>query len=169
VLVAVAVALVALQAGTLLAVREPGGHGEDIRPALALARADGVAGLPIVLSSRTPAVELAAYARADERRLIGVRVQRTGARVWGARQPRALRDAALGEQPRLILLLRGSQAPGCGWRSRTRAELLVARCMPAYLRDQGYRVTAAQRAGYRWTFAVIARSEPVTIPAVAGR
>jgi hypothetical protein len=108
------------------------------------------------------------YGRDEERRLIGHRVQRTGPLVWAARQPRALREAALRSQPRLVLLLQG-----CAWRSRTRAEVLASRCMPRYLRDLGYRVTAAERAGYRWIYAVVARPQPpgelVTVPAVAGR
>jgi hypothetical protein len=33
----------------------------------------------------------------------------------------------------------------------------VYRCMPKWVRQEGYQVETAQRAGYKWTFAVLVR------------
>ena len=69
------------------AVRSPGGHGEDIRPALAAANRAEYAGLPIVVSPPNNSLEIAAYARAKEHRLAGVHIQRDQPTIWSTVDP----------------------------------------------------------------------------------
>jgi uncharacterized membrane protein len=51
---------VASQVDTLAAIRSLGGHGEDIRPALAAANGAEYTGLPIVISPPNNSLEIAA-------------------------------------------------------------------------------------------------------------
>jgi mannosyltransferase len=153
VVVAVLAGVAVLQAAPLAAIRDTDGHGEDIRPALAFARADGRGSLPLVIPGRS-AVELAAYGRADEARLLGGAAQREKRSIWPVWDEAGLAAAP----PRLVLLLRGTQDRRCRWRPSSRGSVTyVTACMPASLRAQGFVVTQAQPAGLKWTAAVLER------------
>jgi uncharacterized membrane protein len=149
-------ALVLSQIGPLNGVRTPGGHSEDIRPALAAADRSPYAGLPIYLSSGYSSLEFAPYDRADEARLVGQWMQRDQASIWPVVDP-AASQLWVGH-PRLILLLRAPSPARC----RERRQLVdgstldyVTHCMPKPLKAMGYRVESAEEGGYRWTFAVL--------------
>ena len=156
VVVATLAAAAVLQAAPLADLRGPAGHGEDIRPALAAARADGRDHLPLVMSSRLGAVGLAPYARDDEARLLGVEAQRTRRTVWPTIDGAAL-EAGLRDHPEVVLLLLDNRAPVCRWRARGDVSRYVTRCMPPVLREHGYHVVEATRGGRRWTTAVLSR------------
>jgi mannosyltransferase len=159
--VAVFVALLAvLQAGLLGTIRTPSGHGEDLRPALVAARAVDLRSVPIVLSTRAGATEIAPYSRAAERRVIGIRMQRDGTSIWPVLEPREETARLLAEHDTVVLFLQGARTGSCRWRP-TRGDQAVAfaeRCMPPTFRNLGYEVTSARSAGRRWTFAVLERA-----------
>jgi hypothetical protein len=154
------VATAVLQGPGLAAVRGPDGHGEDIRPALRAAGADGRADVPLVVNSRG-AAELVPYAPGVEPRLLGAELQRTTRTIWPVKDTPASLEARLRDHPRVVLLLRGEQSGVCGWRAGGPASRHVARyvtrCMPAVMREQGYRVVHAEATGRRWTMALLTR------------
>jgi mannosyltransferase len=156
------VAAAALQWHGLTAVRGSAGHGEDIRPALAAAGAEGRLGLPLVVHSRSVA-EVVPYAPDIESRLLGARLQETDHAIWPVKESPATLDARLRDHPQVVLLIPGSLGGDCGWhahRSTAWVTRYVTRCMPAALRDQGYRVVHAEATGRRWTMALLSRPEP---------
>jgi mannosyltransferase len=148
--------LVATQVSTMTGVRTPGSHGEDIRPALALADQPQYASLPIVMAAPERTLEIAAYRRADESRILGQRIPRERASIWPIEDNIAARQRAKGQR-RLIVLLRTptsrSKCPGPNLAG------FVRRCMPKWVRQEGYRVETAKKGGHKWTFAVVARPE----------
>jgi hypothetical protein len=151
--VLVLTAVVATQADTLTGLRSPGGHTEDIRPALALADRPEYAALPIVLTSER-ALEIAVYNRGDEARLLGQRVPRDQTSIWPT-EDRIEAKQLSGKYQRIVVLVRAPSTP-----SKCPGDSLaeyVYRCMPKWVRQEGYQVETAQRAGYKWTFAVLAR------------
>jgi hypothetical protein len=152
---AVLTAMIFTQVGTLNAVRTPGGHSEDIRPALASADRPEYATLPIVMTSLFSSLELSAYHRADEHRLVGQSVQRDQASVWPIEEP-DMPDQA-GRHRQVVLLLRAPSPARCRERSPGPTLDYVRRCMPKWLKEKGYRVESAHEAGHRWTFAVLTR------------
>jgi mannosyltransferase len=156
VVVATLAAAAVLQGAPLAALRGPAGHGEDIRPALEAARADGRDRLPLVMSSRLGAVGLAPYARDDESRLLGVEAQRTKRTLWPTIDGAAL-EAGLRDHPEVVLLLLDNRAPVCRWRPSGDVARYVTRCMPPVLREHGYHVVEVTRGGRRWTTAVLSR------------
>jgi hypothetical protein len=158
VVVATLAAAAVLQGAPLAALRGPAGHGEDIRPALEAARADGRERLPLVMSSRLGAVGLAPYARDDEARLLGVDAQRTKRSLWPAIDGAAL-EAGLREHPQVVLLLLDNRVQPCRWRPRGELTSYVTHCMPAVLREHGYHVVEVTRGGRRWSAAVLSRSD----------
>jgi mannosyltransferase len=148
--------LVALQATPLATLRGPAGHGENVRAALAFARADDRAALPLVMPTRS-GVMLAPYGRDDEARLLGGRAQRETRSIWPTWDEKALADGP----PRLVLLLRGTQDEACRWQGTRRGATATANaCMPDALRAQGYVATEAAPTGRRWTAAVLERRPP---------
>lgn len=154
------VATAALQGPGLAAVRAPDGHGEDIRPALRAAGAEGRADVPLVVTSRG-AAELVPYAPGVEPRLLGAELQRTTRIIWPVKDTPASLAARLRDHPRVVLLLRGELSGVCGWRAGGPASpgvaRYVARCMPAVMRERGYRVVHAEATGRRWTMALLTR------------
>jgi hypothetical protein len=160
----------AQSAWTLSIIRTPGGHGDDIRPALAAADRPENLGLPIVVSSRYSAGLVGAYRRADEKRLATVKFQRDQAQIWPAPKSAARQTRFLSRHPRLILLQRAGSVPGCAEPDLTAAldgdpnagtggplVTLIERCMPDQLRRSGYRVTEAEPAGRNWVFTIVQR------------
>lgn len=153
--------MIASQVGTLTAVRTLGAHSEDIRPVIAAADRPEYATLPIFMTSVFSSLELAAYHRADEARLVGQRLPRDQASIWPV--PDAQEERLVGEHRRVVLLLRDPSPARCKQRSPGPTDYYVWRCMPRWLRTLGYKVEIAEEVGYRWTFAVLAR--PANTPA----
>ena len=153
--VLVLVGFLASQLDTIRAVRTPAGHGEDIRPALAAANRAEYAQLPIVLSPPNNALEIAAYARSEEQRLVGVHLQRDLPTIWPQIDPPSKRKQYLRQHERVVLLLKGASTGACEWRPRRSAEIYVSRCLPSPLRDMPYQVEFAEAVGQEWTFAVL--------------
>jgi hypothetical protein len=147
--------MIVTQVGTLAAVRTPGAHSEDIRPALAAADQPQYATLPIVMTSLFSSLELSAYHRWNEHRLVGQSVQREQASIWPIVEPGAQQQT--GRYRQLVLLLRAPSPARCRERSTGPALDYVRRCMPRWLKTQGYRVETAQETGHRWTFAILTR------------
>jgi mannosyltransferase len=146
-------ALVVSQISSLTGARTPWAHGEDIRPSLAVADRPEYAGLPIALSSLYSAVELSAYHRADEHRLIGQHSQRNQRSIWPILDSTA--DTVWSTHPRLVFLFRTPSSAVCRHRSIGTTADYVTRCMPRELKKAGYRVESAVDGGYRWTFSVL--------------
>jgi hypothetical protein len=143
------------QTETLTGVRALDGHSEDIRPALALADRPEYASLPLVVGTPHRATEISAYHRADEARLLGQRVPRDLVSIWPTNDELAARRQSRGHL-RVVVLVRTplprSKCP------RGSLKKYVLYCMPAWLRQEGYRVETAEKASYRWTFAVLVRT-----------
>jgi hypothetical protein len=158
--VLVVAGFVASQLDILQGVRTPAGHGEDIRPALAAAQRSEYAGLPIVVSSPNNAVAIAAYARAEEHRLVGVQVQRDQPSIWPRVDPPASRNQELRQYERVVLLLKGSRHGACRWSARRSPTAHVNRCLPKHLQRRGYQVESAEGAGRKWIFAVLGDPRP---------
>ena len=153
-------AVVGTQVDALQAIRAPGGHGEDIRPALATAAREEYAQLPIVFSFPNSALQLGAYARAEENRLTGLRIQRDQPSIWPKAAPTSQGDRDVPE--RLVLLWRAPSTGECRWSAKlsARAEDYIRRCLPQRLRDEGYQVEWAEAAGRRWASAVLTLRAP---------
>jgi hypothetical protein len=155
------------QIPALVQVRWPGGHGEDIRPALAAANSSQYLHLPMYVFGRYGAVEIGAYDRRYERRMIGMLEQRTLRSIWPAADPVAVRSQQLRLAPELVLLMRTSSAKAnCTDVTMERTSKDVVRCMPAPLRSRHYRVLSFRREGRNWTFALLRRPTP-TSPSTA--
>jgi hypothetical protein len=152
--------VVATQVGTLTSIRTPGGHGEDIRPALVATNRSDYAQLPIVVSPPNNAVEVAAYARAEEHRLVGVHIQRDQPSIWPRSDPLSKRRQDLGQHSRVVLLLKGARTPECRWSRRRPPATYVSRCLPRPFHDRGYHVESAEADGRDWTFAVLTYRSP---------
>jgi len=157
--VALVAGVVVNQAWTLHQVRTPGGHGEDIRPALATADRPDYADLPIWVSSRFGSVQFGIYAPADEKRLAGLRFQRDGTEIWPAKKSSAAGKKFLRKHDRLILMQRSAADPAnCTETLPLTPADQIQRCMPKLLLDLDYRVTKVEPSGYGWAFAVIERN-----------
>ena len=153
------VGIVASQVDAIRAVRTPGGHGEDIRPALAAAVRPEYAQLPIVVSPPSNSLQIAAYARAEEDRLAGVHVQRDQPTIWSTVDPYRDRKDQLKQQERVVLLLKAARTGDCRWSRQRSATTKVRRCLPKPFQDKGYQVELAEAAGRGWTFVVL-RHDP---------
>jgi mannosyltransferase len=145
-----------IQLPGLKEVRGPAGHGaEDLRPALAAANQPDVAGLPIVVSSTLGSLEVAAYDRAAENRVLGIYVQRSLPIIWPQQAPSAVRAYTLRRQPAVVLLMRhASSEPNCPWTEGAAAEY-VSQCMPPILRRLGFHVVRVDSRGSGWIFALL--------------
>jgi hypothetical protein len=158
---ALAVALVAGTAAdeswTQAVIRTAGGHGEDIRPALATAKRPEYAALPIVVSSQLGASEISAYDRSLEHRLALLKAQRTEATIWPKVKSSSARGLVLRDHTRLILLLRSRGIPGCTMTVPIAPAAQINRCMSATLRKYGYRVVRVEPSGRGWAFAIVQR------------
>ena len=153
-------AVVASQVDTLQGMRTPGGHGEDIRPALAAANREEFAQLPIVVSPPRNAVEIAPYARAQEHRLAGVHLQRDQPSIWPVLDPPAKRKHQLRQHERVVLLLKGARSGACRWSALRASTTRVGRCLPEPLQEMAYQVELAEAVGSEWTFAVLSHRTP---------
>ena len=155
---ALLVTAVVSQVPSLTVVRQPGGHGEDIRPALAEANRPGYADLPIFLATRLGTSELGAYARADEPRLLGTQIQRDQRSIWPWAEPSDLRRVRVRDADRVILLMRDSSlVPACGTVTLNRSLAGLNGCLPSVLRNMRFHVVSADRKGTRWTFVLLDR------------
>jgi hypothetical protein len=151
------------QAWTLHQVRTPGGHGEDIRPALATADRPEYADMPIWVSSRFGSVQFGIYAPANEKRLASSRFQRDEVEIWPARNSNATGKAFLKKHDRLILMQRTSEDPAKCLETLTFTPAAqIQRCMPKLLQSLHYRVIKVEPSGYGWAFAVIERDPAAT-------
>ena len=153
--------VVASQVETLRAIRTPGGHGEDIRPALASANRMEYANLPIVVSPPNNALEVAAYAAEAEDRLTGLNVQRDQPSIWPRTDPTA-NGSHLRPGQRVVLLMRAPTTGRCRWSSKPAAEAAahVTHCLPESFKGGAYQVEYAEARGRRWTFAILAYRPP---------
>ena len=152
--VLVLVGFLASQFDTIRAVRTPAGHGEAFgrlwRPRT------GRNTRSCRLSFRRPTTaQIAAYARSDEQRLVGVHLQRDLPTIWPQIDPPSKRRQYLRQHERVVLLLKGASTGACEWRPRRSAEIYVSRCLPSPLRDMPYQVEFAEAIGQEWTFAVL--------------
>ena len=152
--------VVAGQVDTLRGIRTPGGHGEDIRPALAAANRKEYARLPIVVSPPNNSLEIAAYARAEEHRLAGVHIQRDEPSIWPRVDPPTRRKHYLRQHVRVVLLLKAARTGDCRWSPRRPPAAYVSRCLPKTLRERAYQVESAEAGGREWTFAVLTYYPP---------
>jgi mannosyltransferase len=153
-------AVLSQQQHGLRAVRSPAGHGEDVRPGLALAASPPYAGLPIALTLGNSALEVAVYAPRDVPRLYGLEVQRTRASIWPTRTPAAQRERQLAPADRVVVLARKGSLPGdCPADPRAALAPQLAGCLPKQLLPAhfGYRVVSAAPGGLNWTFVVLQR------------
>ena len=137
-------------------VREPGGHGEDLRPGLAAAEALENARLPIYVTTQLGAIEVGAYDRAAEGRLIDLHIQRDLTSIWPTADPPPVRAAELRTAPTLLLLMRAAHQPGCDTTAPEPDAAVVARCLPPALQHRKYQVISFQRSP-AWTFALLRR------------
>ena len=151
---------VASQLDTLRSIRTAAGHGEDIRPALAAANRGEHVGLPIVVWTPNNSLAIAAYARADEHRLAGARVQRDQPSIWPTVEPLTSRNQELRQPERVVLLLKGSRSGACRWSPRRSPAAHVNRCLPKHLRGSGYQVESVEGGGRSWIFAVLRGQTP---------
>ena len=153
-------AVVTSQVDTLQGVRTPAGHGEDIRPALAAANRTEYARLPIVVSPPNNALEIAAYARAEEHRLSGAHVQRDQLSIWPKVDPPSRRRHDLRQHVRVVLLLKATRTGDCRWSPRRPPATYVSRCLPRPFQEKAYQVESAEAGGREWTFAVLTYHPP---------
>jgi hypothetical protein len=157
----VAIALLAGTAAeqwwTLTVIRTAGGHGEDIRPALATAKRPEYANLPIVISSQLGASELSAYDRSLERRIAGLRPQRSETSIWAAVPSYASRKRFLSKQTQIILLERSRGVDHCEETLAITPPAQIERCMPPLLQTLHYRVVRMEPSGRGWAFAILQR------------
>jgi hypothetical protein len=151
-IVLVLTALVFAQIDPLNRVRLPGGHSEDVRPALAAANRPEYADLPIMLSSRFSSLEVVTYDRKAEARIIGQQIPRSTGSIW------PVADLQPSSPARLILLLRTPSPARCKARSHGSAVAYARRCLPKSFKEADYTVETAESAGHRWTFIVLTRS-----------
>jgi mannosyltransferase len=146
------------QLPSLKVVRQPGGHGEDIRLALAEADRPIYAGLPIFMATRLGTTELGAYDRKDEARLLGTQLQRDQRSIWPWAEPHDLRRVRLRDADQVILLMRDSSlVPACGTVMLNRSLAGLNGCLPSVLRNMRFQVVSADRSGTRWTFVLLDR------------
>ncbi|HWH99219.1 MAG TPA: hypothetical protein VNT27_02725, partial [Propionibacteriaceae bacterium] len=101
------------------------------------------------------ALEIAAYARSDEHRLVGVHLQRDLPVIWPQMDPPSKRKQYLRQHERVVLLLKAASTGACQWSPRRSAATYVSRCLPSPLREMPYRVESAEAVGQEWTFAVL--------------
>jgi len=144
------------QLGSLQQMRGPGGHDEDIRPAIALADSPGYASLPIVVTSRLGAIGFVTYVPQDEYRLVGLNRQDTSPIIWLTADPTAaIRQQLVDRSSPIIVLVRASSArPGCNVNPNPTA-IYVQTCMNPVLQRLRYRAVNVKPAGRGWTFAVL--------------
>lgn len=142
---------------TLSVIRTAGGHGEDVRPALATARRSEYANLPIVVSSQLGASELSAYDRSMEHRLAGLKPQRTEPSIWATVLPYASRKRFLSRQTRIILLERSRGVDHCEQTLAITPAAQIERCMPPLLQTLHYRVVGMEPSGRGWSFSILER------------
>lgn len=147
-------AVVIAQSDGLHALRTAGGHGDDIRPALAWSQQDQYGGLPIVLSPPKNSILLAAYARAEKDRLVGVHVERDQPSIWSRLDPYPSRKSELRAYERVVLILKVRDPAQC--LTDASRPSLVRRCLPRFL--DAYRVEVAEADGRGWIFAVLTRN-----------
>ena len=152
-------AVVAGQLDALREVRSSAGHGEDIRPALAAADRAEYADLPIVVAPPNNSLEVAAYARQQEHRLVGVHVQRNQRSIWSPVDSYPDRKEYLRRHDRVVVLAKVSPTGDCRWRPETAARASIDRCLPRPFRYRTHRVEAAGFSG-GWIFAVLTRHPP---------
>ncbi len=145
------------EASTQRQIRTLGGHGEDIRPALAISARPEYAGLPIVVSSRFGSVLVDIYAPAQDGRLVTQRIQRTETTIWPAAKPSAEYKPFLKQQHQVILLQRSNVTVGCEQLRPVWPADQLEQCMPAVLKTLHYRVERIEPAGTGWGFAVLQR------------
>jgi hypothetical protein len=144
-------------------VRTPGGHGEDIRPALAMASTGLSADLPIVMSSRLAAIDLPAYSHPGfepQDRLIGIYTQQTMSDIWPTAIPSNVRSVVLRTKPQIILMMRrfgNDPNPICADTTARVTPQYVELCMPAQLRRLEYHVQYVDARGRGWIFALMSR------------
>jgi hypothetical protein len=152
--------VVASQVDTLKGIRTPGGHGEDIRPALAAASRKEYAQLPIVFSPPRNALEIAPYARAEEHRLSGVHLRRDQPSIWPVVDPPARRKHHLRQHDRVVLLLKAARTGDCRSSALHASATHVSRCLPEPFQERAYQVESAEAVGREWTFAVLTYQTP---------
>jgi mannosyltransferase len=144
------------QVPSLLEVRSPAGHGEDVRPVLAYTSTGSNAKLPIVTSGKTATIVFAAYRRHEEDRLVGTQVQRDRGTIWPLIEPDSRIAAELRHAPRVLFLQRSNLDP-CPRQKRERASAFVHRCLPQSLSRMGYRVLSTKAPGRNWVVALLGR------------
>jgi hypothetical protein len=152
------------QASTLREMRTPAGHGDDIRPGLALAVQPEYAALPLVIATYKGAVLVGAYARSEEDRLVLQRFQRTEPTIWPIEQSAEASKRFLRGRNRVILLQRASVGRvGCKQERRPVQAAEIQHCMPSPLKAAGYRVEQMEPGGDGWAIAILklsAKAEP---------
>jgi hypothetical protein len=157
VLTGVLVATLVVQGPALAQVRTAQGHGENIRPALAIAADRADSGLPIVVSTRLGPTEVAAYDPAVDHRLVGVQVQPASTMIWPNTTSWALRRRQLTGDSRVLLLLQDDAGP-CTQHAGVTAEAEISRCMPPTLHRLGYRPVTPGTGGWGWSISTLVRS-----------
>lgn len=146
-----------VQAPTLTGVRAPQGHGEDIRPALAIALRGADAALPIVVSSRLGATEVGAYDPGAEYRMVALNLAPSNRMIWPVAAPSQTREQVLRRDSRVLLLLRDIGGLKCVQQSGVTSEAEITRCMPSVLRALHYRVVTPGFGGFGWSIATLVR------------
>ena len=157
--VMVIVGVAASQVDSLREIRALGGHGEDIRPALAVASRTEGAQLPIIVSPPKDSLQFAAYARSHEHRLVGVNIQRDQPSIWSTLDPYPVRKHQLRQHERVGLLLKATRTGDCRWGTRRPSVRKVRRCLPRPFLNRGYHVELVAAGGRGWIFVVITRPE----------
>ena len=156
VVVTVLAATLSAQAPTLTGVRTAQGHGENIRPALAVTTRGADAGLPIVTSSRLGATEVGAYDPAAAYRMVGLDLKPADTMIWPDAATDQVRNQILRRDSRVLLLLRDTSG-NCTQRAGVTSEAQITRCMPPVLRRLHYRVLTPGVGGFGWSVSTLVR------------
>jgi mannosyltransferase len=146
------------QGPTLKMLRGPSGHSEDIRPALAFADLPANARLPIAMSSRFGAIEIAAYDRKQENRMIALREQRILKTIWPSVGDPADRKEYLRTHPQLLLFERSAPSLNCSQPLHGPTLNHINRCMPTWLKIRGYHAVESGPTGSSWIYAILVRT-----------
>ncbi|GAB6902127.1 glycosyltransferase family 39 protein [Kineosporia succinea] len=155
-----------LQSAPMRDIRTPGGHGEDVRPALAVAQRPEYRKLTIMVSSRNGSIVVGAYAPELEKRLAMQHIQREGTAIWPDNVSPVDVRAQMKGRREAILLQRVRNDEQCAMEHFPVPAAQIELCQPDLLKHMGFHVVKVETSGDNWTFALLRRSAGA---AAAGR
>jgi hypothetical protein len=131
----VVLVVAAVQLPTQLTIRGPGGHGDDIRPVVAIVQAPGYRRLPIAFGDFSGPLVATGYAPALAPRVLGWTVPASGPRIWAKHRPTRQVMRALRHSRRVLLVLRDPDVGTKPLSERALRELLRKHVPPAFRRS----------------------------------